>query len=270
MASQKGFMYEANAFRELKKRNIAFGTGPAGSTSDKPDLEIKKANDKNGSTATGVELKISPTAAGSLVMKYYNDSWDYGEVGLDDEKIFLYSLGEEYKLLQNMNKSGSYGKDWRGKEPHLQNDERGKKIIVNAKDKRDAYAKDIEQFGGQNEIKIPIKAKSISDYYNTKKTYYMNVGTHGFYLLNKKDPMQFNKSLSTKIPDFGDSAAATIRVRAQYKGGGDYQFVMTLEFKSVSKSPYNIAPISSNKGVSINVSDLKNPNNSNLFEFLKS
>jgi hypothetical protein len=266
MADQKGFEYEINAYKALQEYGISAGSGAAGASSDRPDLEIKLSKDSD-SKKEGCELKISPTAAGSLVMKYYNGKWNFGEYRGDPEKELLYDLGNKYKLLQNMNSSGSAGSNWRGKAPYLQNDKSGKKILVGVKDKRAAYEKDIKQFGGQNEVHIQIPASAICDYYITKHCSYINVGTHGFYTLNGEDPLKLNKKLKgSSIPDFGKSASARIRVRCQYKGGGDYQFVMTLEFSKVTKSPYNLAPTPSSSSVAIDKRKLTDSSNIPLLE----
>ena len=247
--AQQGFLYEENAYRALKQFQISTGE-PAGASHDKPDLTIyRQSLDKT----SGCELKISTTAAGSLVMKYTNGVWSYGETKGDPEKAFLVALGEEFNLLNEMNVSGVYGAKWRGKIPHLQNNNQGKKILFEATTKREAYQKDILQFGGQNEINIPVKAKAICDYYNSKNCDYINVGTHGFYLLNKRDPLKLNSHLVPTIPDFADIASAKIRVRCQYKGSGDYQFALTLEFSKMNKSYYNIAPVMNEKNVNINM-----------------
>jgi hypothetical protein len=250
MAVQKGFIYEQNAYKALMEYGISAGAAPAGAAHDRPDLEIKLSKGSEASKK-GCELKLSPTAAGSLVCKYYNGKWSLGDVGQDPEKKLLAALEKQYKVLNNMNSSGEAGKNWRGKTPYLQNDASGKKILVGTKQKEMAYKKDIAQFGGQNEIKIAIPGSAIADYYITKKCYYMNVGTHGFYLLGNSDPLKLNSKLDKPIPKFDTSAKAQIRVRCQYKGGGDYQFVMTLDFTSVTKSPYNLAPINSSSDVSI-------------------
>jgi len=253
MVAQEGFLYEENAYNALSKYGISTG-GTAGASHDKPDLTIQSGNKK-----TGCELKISPTAAGSLVMKYHNNTWDYGNVKDDVEKMFLMEIGEKFNLLKEMNKSGSYGTNWRNKTPSLQNKADGGKIYIGASNVSEAYAIDIKQFGGQNEIKIPVPAKAISDYYNSKKCHYINVGTHGFYLLNS-DYLGLNKKLASlgkpSIPDFGSSANCIIRVRCQDKSGS-YQFVMTLQFSKVKKSPYNIAPLQSGSKSTIDQQLLK-------------
>ena len=61
----------------------------------------------------------------------------------------------------------------------------------------------------------------------------------------------------SSIPDFNRSADCMIRVRCQYKGGGDYQFVMTLQFSKVTKSPYNIAPLKKGSSSTIDLIALK-------------
>jgi hypothetical protein len=229
--AQQGFLYEEYASKTLKEYGISTGV-TAGASHDKPDLALLYKKKQSG-----CELKISPTAAGSLVLKYMGGKWGFGEYKDDPEKYFLFELGKKYKLLAELNKK------WGGKKvPHLQNDNSGKKIIVGAKTKDEAYKKDLAQYGGPNEVRLNIPAKGISDYYNTKQCEYINVGTHGFFLLNQIDPFDLNKKLSSMkappIPDFSNSTAAEIRCRCQYKGSGDYQFVMTLQFKSTKKSPW--------------------------------
>ena len=254
--AQEGFLYEENAYKALNKYKISIG-GTAGASHDKPDLTIQTKDKKS----TGCELKISPTAAGSLVMKYYNGKWQFGDIGTDPEKEFLVELAKKFNLLKEMNTSGTYGKDWRGKVPSLQNDKGGKKVIVGAKDKTAAYKSDIQKFGGQNEVHVPISAKAICDYYIAKKCSYINVGTRGFFTLAGKDLLGLQSKLKVNkeasIPDFATNASAVIRVRCQNKGGGDYQFVMTLQFGKVSKSPYNIAPLKTGSSAAIDEAVLK-------------
>ena len=121
----------------------------------------------------------------------------------------------------------------------------GKKTYQGFPNSTAAYKSDLAKFGNKY---IDVPNKVIADYYNTKKCSYINVGSHGLFLLNK-DALKLNADLKKlrlpSIPDFSDvgSAKTQIRVRVQYKGGGDYQFAFTLQFKSVSKSPYNLAPL---------------------------
>ena len=285
--AQQGFVYEENAYRALNKDgplkvDISTG-GVAGASADKPDLTIHRNRKRDG-----VELKISPTAAGSLVMKYGQSTglWDYGSVqdksGSDlPEKVFIQSIGESKNLLREMNTSGTQGRNWRKHTPALQVLPNGAKCFgPGCNDIRDAYICDIENFGGPHEVKIEVPAKAISDYYNRKKTHYLNVGTHGFFILNS-DPLKLNAAMrklnNPPIPDFGASAKCMIRVRVQDKARsgpsglsfqeghlldqgedrrGGYQFTMTLQFSNVKTSPYNIAPLVG-KSVVIDIARLK-------------
>jgi len=267
MAVQKGFEYEKNLYKELKQVDIAGGQPPAGAESDRPDLEIKLVGDPDRKTQ-GCELKLAPTAGGSLVMKYTDDKWYFDPKAKNDkEKKFMMSVAEKVNLLREMNTSGQYGRNWRGKVPFLQNDKMGRKVLnEGVKNKREAYDLDLKQFGGQNEVKIPVPAKVMCDYYNLKDTHYLNVASHGFFLMNRRDPLALNRGVAPSIPDFANSARLQIRVRCQYKGSGDYQFVMTLEFGGVQKSPYNIGPILSKNNVQIDKRELYNDANKPLLE----
>jgi hypothetical protein len=108
----------------------------------------------------------------------------------------------------------------------LQNDASGKKILQRGNwskvaDKKRAYAYDLNNFGGPNEVHIEVGAKAVCDYYLTKKCSYINVGTHGFFTLNGVDKLGLNAQLTKMkkphIPDFASSASCKIRVRVQVK-----------------------------------------------------
>lgn len=238
MAAQQGFLYEENTYKAL----TSFGVKclkPAGASSDRPDLTIIK-----GGKQYGIELKNQPTAAGSLVMQYYKGKWHFGPTDGNIEKEFLKSVGDEVDILNTMNRG-----QWKGLVPVLQY-ENNRKTYVNAKDEKQGYKLDIAKFGGggAKDIYELVPNKVIADYYNSKKCYYINIGSHGLFLLNKKDPLELNKKLAKAglalIPDFSaaSSAKTQVRVRCQYKSPG-YQFAFTLQFGNVLKSPYNIAPV---------------------------
>lgn len=241
-ATQSGFEYEKKAYTALGKYDISTG-GIAGASHDKPDLSIRTPT----RPPTGCELKISPTAAGSLVLKYYDGKWSYGDSKGDPEKKFIQEIGEKHNLMRELNVGGAYGARWRGKIPHLQNDPKNptKKILLGAKSMPEGYNKDYRLF--RDEIKIRIDARYISDYYIKKHCSYLNVGTDGFYTLNGKDALGLLPKLARNkmppIPDFTRSAGATLNVRIQPKGGGTYQFVVRFTFTISKKSPYNIAPL---------------------------
>ena len=277
-SNQKGFIYERNAYASLKKHGISTGAPPAGAASDRPDLEVQRGRSK-----TGCELKLAPTAAGSLVMKYMNGEWSFGETDGDPEKDLLKFVGEKYHLLRNYmnNQSTRWGKQT----PNLQNDPMNPKNKMVGKQKfsqypipqkKAFYESDIRKYGGQNEVKVLVPASFICDYYIAKGCSYLNVGTHGLYILNSTDDLGLNKQLlkmkKPMIPDFARSVTAEIRVRCQLKSmsKADYQFVMTLQFKGVKPSPYNLAPTMSKENVAINNRVLLSKENMPLMEAFSS
>jgi len=247
--AQKGFEYESNAYSALQKYKISTG-GTAGASSDKPDLTIQR----NGKTA-GVELKNKPTSAGSLVLQYDADSqrWNFGPTDGNPEKEFLASVGNGVDILNRLNE------EWQSPALRYVN---GKKTFQGYSNYKKAYAYDLAKFGN---MYIDVSNKTIADYYNKKDCYYLNVGSNGLFLLNNSDPLKLNSALKEvrlqSIPNFSraDSAKTQIRVRVQDKSGS-YQFSFTLQFKSVSKSPYNLAPLSSGSSYVVDKSALsKNP-----------
>ena len=272
--AQKGFIYERNAYKEMMKYGIAAGGPPAGAAHDRPDLEIKRSKDKSGSRKIGCELKLAPTAAGSLVMKYYDGKWHFGETDGDPEKELLKFIGEKFGVLtKHMN---NHATKWGKHTPMLQNEGSNPTVKIVGKkrfseypvsQKKQFYEKDLSHYGGENEVKVIVPAAYICDYYISKKCSYLNVGTHGFFTLNGKDTLGLNKELRKQrmapIPDFKDSVTAEIRVRCQLKSSSkaDYQFVFTLQFKGAKESPYNLAPLREKNSAAIDIRKLNEKTN---------
>lgn len=232
MAAQQGFQYEINAANFLKPMGVvpkAFR--PAGAGHDQPDLIIQSEG-----VESGCELKITDASAGSLVLKWDPSNkrtpWSFGDISKDDtEKVFIRDLAIRSGAVDAINRS------WKKAPAKFS-------PIAKTMTKEESYKYDLNTF---KDIKGDIPAKEIEDYYNKKDTYYVNVGTHGFYLFGRKDNLKLNskatKHSMDKVPLFGSSAKAWYRARVQYKGGGNYQFTFEMQFKILTKSPYNIAPI---------------------------
>jgi hypothetical protein len=228
-AAQQGFQYEVNAAMALKPLDVVpQNFTPAGAGSDIPDLMIKRPGSNN--SAYGCELKITAASAGSLVMKWSNGSWSIGkENEKDDEKLFVAELAKEVGVLDQIERQ------WK-QEPYKFTKNTKIKGEIEGLGKRELYSKELSRFP---EIKGEIAASKIEEYYNKKKTYYVNVGTHGFFLLGPSNPLKLKS-----VPRFGDAAKAGYRARVQAKGGGSYQFTFEMSF-SIPRgkaSPFNIAP----------------------------
>lgn len=250
--AQQGFEYEKQAIGFLKQFGLSDGKF-AGASHDRPDIMLTVRGKESG-----CELKISPTAGGSLVIKAYARSkphWRFGEIEHDDtEKKFLADLAKSSGALNAINDkwvTPIYNIADRTSEWERQM----LKIPL-----RDRYNQDLKTCP---DIKMLLASDSMTKYYNIKKTYYINVGTHGFYLLGNSDPLGLNKRMrelgKPLIPKFEDVCKITARVRCQSKGvtkadaeekskgrigGQGYQFTFTIEFGlPKGSSPYNIAPI---------------------------
>ena len=228
-AAQQGFQYEKNAVDALQPYDVVPKSFvPAGAGSDVPDLMIKRPG--AGQTATGCELKITAASAGSLVMKWNNGNWSIGNPNeTNDEKVFVIELAKQVGILNTIKSS------WK-QEPYKFTSDKKVLSEIQGLDKRAVYSKELSRFP---EIKGVIPATKIEQYYNKKKTYYVNVGTDGFFLLGSNNPLNLQG-----VPSFGKAANAGYRARVQAKGGGNYQFTFEMSFNipKARRSPYNIAP----------------------------
>lgn len=236
MAAQQGFLYEENAAKLLKPMGfVPKSFKPAGAGSDQPDLMLQYLGQE-----AGCELKITAASAGSLVLKYVNggssNPWAFGVIKeTEDEKQFIADLAKEVGLFDLIKKQ------W--KEIPYKRDKDDLWIATAGKlTPQQRYERDRDTFA---DIRGEIPASKIEQYYNKKKTYYVNVGTHGFYLLGVKNPFKLKG-----VPRFGASAKATYRARVQNKGSGNYQFTFEMQFSMKQKSEFNIAPVD---GKSVNI-----------------
>lgn len=234
MAAQQGFQYEINVVNLLKPMGfVPQSFQPAGAGSDQPDLMLNYKNKE-----AGCELKITAASAGSLVLKYDSSKkkWGFGDVKKDDEeKYFILELANEINLFDLINKQ------W-NEIPFKRDKDKLWEVTAGKLEPRKRYERDRDTF---KDIKGEIPATKIEEYYNKKDTYYVNVGTHGFYLMGNKNPLKLKG-----VPTFGQSAKAIYRARVQYKGSDNYQFTFEMQFSMKNKSPYNIAPVDG-KSVSI-------------------
>jgi len=226
--AQQGFEYEKNAAKYLAEHKLVKpGYKPAGAGHARADLEVyyKKKT-------VNVELKITAASAGSLVLKYTSSNpehsrWHFDPHIEDKEKIFIRDVALKTGALKKINR------DW-NKVPKRRDGESGD------------YDYDHTTFA---EISQAISPLFIAQYYAQKRTYYVNVGSHGFYLFNTMDPERLNNNLRRlrmpPVPSFTKAASAKYRARVQSKGGGNYQFTFEMGFSinAARASEYNIAPI---------------------------
>lgn len=246
--AQEGFLYEANCAKALQKLNwVKAGYTPAGASSDRPDLDlfIKKQE-------YGCELKKDLASAGSLVVHHLGKKkYAMGDTGGHKEKEFLAGIAKRAGVLNAITKK------WKI-EPFIQKDRGSKweaRVRQSGMSLRERYDYDLKNC---RDIFFPLPKNTMSKYYNIKDTHYLNVATHGFFLLGRKDPAGLAKHSDVPLWDLNHTAV--LRVRIQSKGvtkaersektkgwpsGGaqGYQITMEIQFKQVKKSEYNIGPI---------------------------
>lgn len=228
--AQQGFVYEENTAKFLKPMGLVPANFvPAGAGHDQPDLMLLYRR-----KPAGCELKITDASAGSLVMKYNpkTKKWGFGDISPNEkEKLFIRDLANYVKLFDEI------GKQWKQVPWKIDKTFQDTKWQATAgrKSGQQQYERDHKLFP---ELKGEISSEKIEQYYNRKDTYYVNIGTHGFYLFGAQNPLQLRD-----VPRFADSATAIWRARVQSKGGGAYQFTFEMSFRVRTKSPYNIAPI---------------------------
>jgi len=241
MAAQQGFKYEENAASALIPLGfVPKGFRPAGAGSLVPDLMIKLGSSK----PVGCELKITDASAGSLVLKYNpkTKKWSFDpESRKDEEKAFIMDVAESVDLFKIINKQ------WKETPLKLEREFQDNKWknTVGKMTSQQRYERDKVFFP---DLRGDISPTEIEKYYNKKDTFYVNIGTHGFYLFGARNPLKFKD-----VPKFSQAASAGWRARVQNKGGGNYQFTFEMNFRMKSKSPFNIAPITKN-----NVTIIKN------------
>lgn len=249
MAAQKGYEYEKNVANFLKKAGLVKSDfNPVGSMHDRADLELYWKRRK-----INVELKIEAASGGSLVLKW-DDSrpkgkkWGFADTSNDPEKDFLAQLAESCGALKEINRKWTevpIKRDYKTKE---------EKLLVEKIPKHKRYPMELKKFPEVNDL---LDGRVVADYYKMKDTYYINVGTNGFYLLGTSDPERLNEECRKRglppIPSFSKSARVKYRARVQDKGGGNFQYTFELSFtlnKSAS-SPYNIGPCAGGGSVTI-------------------
>lgn len=253
MATQQGNEYEKNVAKFLKEKGLVESNfQPAGSMSDRADLEMMwTPPGKKREVPINVELKIEAASGGSLVLKWTRGKWhfeDKAKLRNNPEKLFLAELAESCGALKQINKA--WGIPIKHANPGS-GDRFEKQLAATLKNAKDRKAKDAirnaeqQRLPEQNE---ELNGSVVARYYAKKKTYYINVGTNGFYRLGNADPAGIGENARKKglppIPRFDQAAKVKWRARVQDKGGGNFQYTFELSFtltKSES-SPYNIGP----------------------------
>jgi len=233
-AARRGFQYEMNVVNYLKKHKfVPKGFTPAASE-NRPDIAIQ-----NTRGSGGCELKISTKVGGGSVNFIHDKGkWKFETKTKLPEQQFLIRVAKKagfFEYLEDM---------WKG-EPLKRTPVTKELETLYGKMTRDQiYRLDLEKF---RSFSFKVDPRVLEKYYVEKQAQYINIGTHGLFLLGNSDPLEMNKSLVArrmkKVPRFADVANMVMQVQVKNKGAGKWhQFMMEGRFTIpvAKKSPYNL------------------------------
>jgi len=217
MAGEQGFIYEKKINKILKDSGLEDKSfQPAGSDSNAPDGMILFQGDEYK-----LEIKLDTKAdfgQGSLAYDMKKKKWTIAGSKTPSGQAmreFLEMIGAD-KLVNRA--WGKHGPPRKGTVP----DER-----INKKD----VAFDYAHFKDE---KVRVDPKAIADYYNTKKTYYIQIGDHGLYYMGKD-------VAGIGCSEFKPDVALRIRLK---RGGSmpiyNYRFSTALQVTNLPKSNMDI------------------------------
>lgn len=250
-SARRGFDYEQNVVKYLKKfKFVPAGFQPAASE-NRPDIRIQNTRGQGG-----CELKISTKVGGGSV----NFIHDKGKWKFEGK----YKLAEQQFLIKVAKKAGFFemlNAKW--KEAPLKRTPVDKDLeaLLGGMTREQIYRTDLANF---TSFSFPVDPRVLEKYYIEKNAQYINVGSHGLYMLGNLDPLQMNKSLVArrmkKVPRFADCANMTFQVQVKNKGVGKWhQFMIEGRFTIPlsKKSPYNLgATDGTNASIIVGQSDL--------------
>ena len=221
--NNKGFLYEEYIFELLKEENLVpSGFTPAGSDDTAPDCKFIWKNKEYN-----LEIKL-------------NENADYGQSGLkynvSTKKWFLDGKTSIYhrtmrKNLENIGVPSFVQKAWGSFGTPRLFERASKKEKMTWDDKEYDYNTFKDQY-------ISLDNRTFFNYYNSKKTYYIQIGGYGTYYLGA-DPANLREF--TEIFKFDGS----VKLRIRKKGSTispNYRFSTALMIdKKPTKSSFDIS-----------------------------
>jgi len=218
MSKNRGIIYENYIFNELLKSGLTEKKyRPAGTDKNKPDTKFKVGN-----TYYNLEIKYDLSAdfgQGTLKYNFKDNKWfSYSENEKMDDILKYFEIekfaDEKWKKIPNRVGKGDIGRDLRPV---------SKLTDIEKKE-------DIKNFPTQ--YKVIKGSNPIAEYYNSKDTYYIQIGGNlksGFYYMGS-DPANLG------VPEFKPSETK-IRIRNKE---GRFTTAFILSINSVKKSEYEI------------------------------
>jgi len=215
----KGFLYEEALNDSLKKYGLQSPSfQPAASNPNAPDAELLY-NKKKHKVEVKLDTKVD-FGQGSLDYNVKTKKWGLGganTLAAAQMREFLTSIG----VVDIVNKK------WGSKGPPRKYTVPSSKYT--SKDVEHDYAKFKDEF-------VDIPGSAVADYYNSKDTYYIQIGGYGLYYMGR-DVAKLG------VPSFN----LKLKLRIRIKRGGStpiYNYRFTTAIQAVSgtltKSPFNL------------------------------
>ena len=233
-SARRGFEYEQNVVKYLKKYKFVPANFTPAASENRPDIRIQNSRGEGG-----CELKISTrVGGGSVNFVHHKGKWMFDTKSKLPEQQFLIKVAKRAGFFDMLEKK------WPGEPLKRTPDTKELDALIGDMTREQIYRADLAQFPS---FQFPVDARVLEKYHLEKKAQYINIGTHGLYMLGTADPLQMNKSLvarrQKKVPRFADCANMVFVVQVKNKGVGKWhQFMIEGRFNiPVSKkSPYNL------------------------------
>jgi len=259
MAISAGTLYEQGLINKLMPFNYIplDKTKPAGSDDSIPDITIQNSQ----GIESGVEVKLAENAAfgsGTLAfdvtkhlsnmkpgrgMSGNEDPWYIAEVDqyggeIKEAQRMISAMANVVNLVDKVNDKWYWNNKNYPKYSPWQIDQAAslyRRLGVQLPSKRIQYFDDQKYL---EDINIECPSSNIIDYYTKKKSYYIQIGNKGLYLLGSNDPLNLrSKGISIFSP-----RESKFRIRFQPKGstGGPYRFAFELYCKGLTNSSLSL------------------------------
>ena len=244
-SARRGFEYERNVVKHLKKFKFVPSNFMPAASKNRPDIQLQ-----NSRGVGGCELKVSTKVGGGSV----NFVHDRGKWRFETK----YKLPEQQFLIKVAKKAGFFDlleQKWSELPLKRTPVTKDLQMLVGSMTREQIYRTDLANFPS---FSFKVDPRVLEKYYVEKRAQYINVGTHGLYLLGTTDPLGMNRSLverrMKKVPRFADVANMTMQVQVKNKGIGKWhQFMIEGRFTIplTAKSPYNLGAIDGNNAALI-------------------
>jgi hypothetical protein len=217
MAGERGFAYENHIFKTLLEEGLTNNSyKPASSNTIKPDTAFSV----NGKFYN-LEIKLNLDAdfgQGTLRYDFNNKKWICYAENLKMKELLDYYEVDKFANKEWTKIPNKVGKNDIGAKPRVLTQ---KEIAEDRKNFPDKFL----SLRGRNPI---------SEYYNSKDIYYIQIGEmHGFYYLGKD-------KAKLGVPEF-NPRDQKLRIRRKGSGGGNYRFTTSLVINtSIPKSNYDL------------------------------